>query len=425
MVWVGAVVLAIGWFVEGWSQVVSLALLEFPLDYGGSSFGVTLAYGLLAGLLPLLAIPLAGWAIDRWGARRLILWGFVTLAVGVMLYAGHQVTAALYLSPAFVGVGSALGTQLPAAAAVNNWFRRRRATAMAALMLPSVALSHLLDIPRSGPESLTQIDWRCASLAVAAVVLILAWPLSRQIRNRPEDIGQHPDGVGPDCQDETESDETEADQWADGAGVVPDYTWREALRTRVFWLLVVGGLVVLVASGGGFFSSVIVHQYEFGRESAGQILSYEELCFLAFMLVGGWMADRYPVGRVMFAFGLVQAIGVGALEFAQTLPMFYLATALSGAGAGGAHSLAFAANGAYFGRRNFATITAISLMILTMSPGLAVASILFYLLPGAPTLPLAIIMVTSAAGSVAFLFLGRPRLAPSQVGAVEEEATVG
>ena len=113
----------------------------------------------------------------------------MTLAIGGVLYAGHQVTAARYLSLAFVGVGTALGTQLPATAAVNNWFRQRRATAMAVLMLPSVALSHLLDITRSAPEPLTQIDSRLASVAVAAVVLILAWPLSRQIRNRPEDIG--------------------------------------------------------------------------------------------------------------------------------------------------------------------------------------------------------------------------------------------
>lgn len=420
MVWVGAVVVVIGWFGRGWMQVLPPAFREFPAAGDDGGFGLASAYGLLAGSAPLLAIPLAGWAIDRWGARRLILWGFVTLAIGGVLYAGHQVTAALYLSLAFVGVGTALGTQLPAAAAVNNWFRRRRATAMAVLMLPSVALSHLLDITRSAPEPLTQIDSRLASVAAAAVVLILAWPLSRQIRNRPEDIGQHPDGVGPDCQVETEADETEVAQWADSAGVVHDYTWREALRTRAFWLLVVGGLVVSVASGGRFFRSAILRQYEFGQESAGQVLSYEELCFLAFMLVGGWMADRYPVGRVMFAFGLVQAIGVGVLAFAQTLPMVYLATALAGAGAGGAYPLAFAANGAYFGRRNFATITAISMMIMTLNPGLSVGSVLFYLLPGTHTLPLAIIMVISAAGSAGFLFLGRPRLAPSQRKAGEE-----
>ena len=32
---------------------------------------------------------------------------------------------------------------------------------------------------------------------MAAIVFVIAWPVSRLVRNRPEDYGQHPDGIDP------------------------------------------------------------------------------------------------------------------------------------------------------------------------------------------------------------------------------------
>ncbi len=75
------------------------------------------------------------------------------------------------------------------------------------------------------------------------------------------------------------------------------------------------------------------------------------------------------------------------------------------------------ARGVYFGRRNFATITGLSLMLPNLVSVGALAGILIAWLSeitGAYTLPLAIIAVIGAVGSLAFLFLGDPKLAPSQ-----------
>ena len=105
----------------------------------------------------------------------------------------HQVSGVLYVSLFFVGVGGVVGTILPAAAAVNNWFVSRRAMAMAVLSLPLVMVGLFFESLRSSVE----IDPRTASLTVAAIVLVLTWPLSRLIRNRPEDHDQHPDGIAP------------------------------------------------------------------------------------------------------------------------------------------------------------------------------------------------------------------------------------
>ena len=367
-----------------------------------------MAHGLLTGLLPLLLMPLAGWAVDRWGARRLVLWGLLTLGVGAILYLGHQVSGVLYVSLFFVGVGGVVGTILPAAAAVNNWFVSRRAMAMAVMSLPLVMVGFFFESLRSSVE----IDPRTASLTVAATVLVLAWPLSGLIRNRPEDHDQHPDGIAPGHRRGPGSDPKGC-----GDALVSNYAWREALRTRAFWLLVVGGAVFSVSSGVSFFTALMMRQLGYESAISGGALWIDGVFTILFVLVGGWLGDRFPIRRTLFVFGLLEACAVEVLAFAESLPMFYLSAAIAGMGTGGMLPLTLAARGVYFGRRNFATITGLSLMLPNLVSGGALAGILIVWLSaitGAYTLPLAIIAVIGAVGSLAFLFLGDPKLAPSQ-----------
>ena len=308
------------------------------------------------------------------------MWGLLTLGVGAILYLGHQTLGVLYASLFFVGVGGVTVTHLPAAAAVNNWFVSRRAMAMAVLLLPLVMVGFLFEVLGSSVE----IDPRTASLTVAATVLVLAGPLSRLIRDRPEDHNQHPDGIAPGHRREPESDAKGCgDAW------VPNYAWREALCTRAFWLLVVGGAVFSVSSGGLFFSALMMRQLGFEPVISGGASWIDGAFAILFVLVSGWAGDHFPIRRTMFVFGLLEACAAGVL----------------------------ASRGVYFGRRNFATITGLSLMLLNLISGGALAVVLIAWLSaitGAYTLPLAIIAVIGAVGSSAFLFLGDPKLAPSQ-----------
>ena len=366
VVWIGAFILVIGSYEQGLPQLMLFTLGEVLVPRGGS-LALAVAYGVLTGLLPLLLMPLVGWAVDRWGARRLVLWGLLVLGVGAILYLGRQIPVVLYVSLFFVGVGGIVGTHLPAAAAVNNWFVSRRAMAMAVLLLPLVMVGFLFEVLGSSVE----IDPRTASLTVAATVLVLAGPLSRLIRDRPEDHNQHPDGIAPGHRREPESDAKGCgDAW------VPNYAWREALRTRAFWLLVVGGAVFSVSSGGLFFNALMMRQLGFEPVISGGASWIDGAFAILFVLVGGWVGDHFPIRRTMFVFGLLEACAAGVLAFAETLPMFYLSAALAGMGAGGMLPLTLASRGVYFGRRNFATITGLSLMLLNLISGGALAGIL-------------------------------------------------
>ena len=45
--------------------------------------------------------------------------------------------------------------------------------------------------------SLSLFNWEVGLLLIAAIIFVIAWPVSRLVRNRPEDYGQHPDGIDP------------------------------------------------------------------------------------------------------------------------------------------------------------------------------------------------------------------------------------
>ena len=164
----------------------------------------------------------------------MVAWGFAFMGGGFALLAGSHFTPIYYLSLLALVTGATAGSQLPMAAAVNNWFRERRATAMGVMLLPSVAA--VIFVPSLGAAAglLGTVNTPAAWLVVAAVVLALIWPLSRLVRNRPEDHGQLPDGIDPASNTEAASDQSDVD------AVFPDYTWREAMQTRAFWLMTLG-----------------------------------------------------------------------------------------------------------------------------------------------------------------------------------------
>ena len=153
------------------------------------------------------------------------------------------------------------------------------------------------------------------------------------------------------------------------ARVLPDYTWREALRTRAFWLMTLGAAVLSVAPIGAAYLDIDVYNRAFSSLDHEWVRWLKAALLVASVPLGGLLGDYLPTRRAMFVFGLVQSISLVVMAFTTTLPMYLLAVALSGIGTGGGLPLTFAARGAYFGRRNFATITGLSLVLMRISGG--------------------------------------------------------
>ena len=97
--------------------------------------------------------------------------------------------------------------------------------------------------------------------------------------------------------------------------------------------------------------------------------------------------------------------------------MLLVGAAVMGFGGGALLPLSIAIRGFYFGRRNFATVTAISVLLLTLlsrlGPGTALALWAYSASANLPLL-LAAIIATGVFGCVLLILAGPPKPSPSQ-----------
>jgi MFS family permease len=250
------------------------------------------------------------------------------------------------------------------------------------------------------------------AIVVAIVALVSALPLALLIRNRPEDYGQHPDGIAPDSEADTTSRGT-----VYGGNIVPDYEWREAVRTRAFWCITMGhaSSSIIIISVMSYLGLFMVDR-GFSLFEISLVVSVQTAVATAFMLIGGLIGDRIPIRLAIFTFSFLQSIAIVILLFADTLPMLFIFGTLMGIGFGGRTPLTTSIRGVYFGRSNFATITGVSMIPMNVLFVVVVPfiGIMKDHITHSYTEPFAVIGAVSAIGSLMFLFLGNPRLSPSQ-----------
>ncbi len=367
----------------GW-WLVGIAMFTIALSNGAAAHGLGVFFvalerhfgwsrTVLSGAFALARLegtvmgPVEGFLTDRFGSRRMVLTGFCILGLGFLMFSFTSGIASFYLAFMVIAVGMGLGGFLPMITAVNNWFVRRRSIAIASagmgnymggVMVPALALGIGL------------LGWRAVSLALGVVFLALAYPLTRQIRNRPEEYGQRPDGeisqVG------SLSDDAPSGMDAYGIG---DFSARQALRTSAFWLITFShGLSAMVVGALQVHAIPMLHDAGLSLELAGTLVVVYTFVGMGSRIVGGYLGDRFPKPVVIFAFSTVQAFGVvaavGISSFATALPF----AVMFGFGWGGRGALFTALRGDYFGRKAFATIFGLSAFFLS---GVSVISPLF------------------------------------------------
>ena len=355
--------------------------------------------------------PVSGYLIDKLGPRRNVLIGMVIAGGGFLILSWMQHLWQFYAAFIVISVGVGLGTWMPMMTVLNNWFRRRRATAMA-LAMEGFLVGGVLLVPvlvwAIDPDAVGRPGWRTTALILGVFMMAVAWPISRLVRNTPEEMGRHPDGDAP-----VSAPSAGGAQSADNGE--PEYTWQQAVRTRMFWLITLGhacSSIVIV--------SVMVHlgpmltDRGFSLQTIGWVISVYTAVGAVFTLIGGYVGDRVPIRLAIFGFSSVQTLALAVLLLWDSLYMAYLFAVLMGIGFGGRTPLTTAIRGVYFGRKAFASITGISMIpmnILLLAAPLY-AGIAFDR-TGSYFLPFATIAVVNLVGSGMFLLLGSPAAAES------------
>jgi len=354
--------------------------------------------------------PIGGYLVDKLGSRRMVLIGLLILGAGFLAFSRINSLWQFYAAFVIMSVGAGLGSWLPMMTVLNNWFMRRRSTAMA-MAMEGFSIGGVMLIPllvwAIEPDIAGRPGWQATALAIGIAIIIVAFPISRLVRNRPEEYGTYPDGVARGLRS------TEIAVGANRAIVedVEGYTWQQAVRTKEFWMITLAH-----ACSSTVIVTIMVHlgpmlvDRGFSLQMVGWVVSAYTGVGAVFTMVGGYVGDRVRLQKTLFVFTSVQSIAVVVLMQTHTLPMAMLFAVLLGIGFGGRTPLTTSMRGTYFGRKAFASITGISMIPM---------NVLFMVMPlfagimfdqqGSYSIPFSVVAILSTMGSVLFLTLGNPR----------------
>ena len=357
--------------------------------------------------------PLEGYLTDRVGTRRMAFIGLLIVGAGFVFFGQVHNLWMFYVAYIIMSLGQGLGSWVPMMTLLNHWFARRRAIAIgwanvgsrmgALLLVPAIAWAIEPDQGRLG--------WSATATILGIFVAVVAFPVSRLIRNRPQDYNLLPDGDSPDSEQAVRPSLGPALEGSGGPST--DFTASQALRTPSFWLISFGhGFTSMVILAIMAHLGLLLQDKGFPLQTTAWVVTVYTAVAMVFQLVGGYMGDRLSKRWALFIFTSIQAGAVVVLTMADSLGEFYWFAILFGIGFGGRNPLTIAVRGEYFGRASFGKILGLStvpmnILLLIASPFAG------YLrdVQGTYTNAFLILAGFNFLGGVLFLFAKKPVLA--------------
>ena len=351
-----------GWWLVGLA-VFTMTVIITPIFQGLGFFfvGLERTFGWTRDKLSLpfsmaraegaLMGPIEGYVVDRFGSSNTVIFGLFLLSSGFLGFSAVQNFTQFFIAFLVITAGGAFGGFMPFIAAINNWFRRNRAKAMAFGML-GISLGGFL-APLIG-ASIDLWGWRLVARGFGIAIALLAIPIGRLVRNRPEDYGLLPDG------DKTEDiDPKEIGQYEEASSTVSN-----ALKTRGFWIVsICHGLSAMAPVTLSIHLVPALNDAGWSLAAAGWALLVQSTATGLCQMFMGIVGDKVRKESAIFICITVQGLGVFILALglaSESTATILLGLALYGGGLGSRVPLITSIRGDYFGRNSFGTIMGVS-----------------------------------------------------------------
>jgi len=322
-------------------QAFGVLIIPLQEDMGWSPATVTLAYA-MASMTGALLAPLSGYCTDRYGARRVILVGVATFAVGAFLTGTISQVWHLWISYGlFLGVAGAC-FNVPILTTASYWFRTHLGYGMGFLQASHGLGPAVMAIVVS--VLITGASWKIAFWSIGLVGGIAMLLLMAFFRNRPSDIGIRAFGA------------PESEPVAAVRDPVLERIRLKAFRasmqsTSAFWKLVaihflgcVGHAIVII------YIIPIAVLGGMDLVAAAGVLSTLALVSVTTRFLSPVIADYIGARRTMATAFVWQGLPVLLLFWAHEPWQFYTFAVIFGIGYGGEGAAFPIINRQYFGR---------------------------------------------------------------------------
>jgi MFS family permease len=281
-----------------------------------------------------------GRLIDRFGSRVVLTVVAVALAFVVLgMSATYSVGAIAVLITLTRGFGQS-ALSVASITMVGQWFVRRLNLAMAVYTI-ALSIGFMLAFPLIGAIVLAN-GWRTAWWVVGLALLVGLAPLAvLLVRRSPESCSIEPDG-GPNIH---------------SGGLPTDYTLREALATPSFWVFGISSAVYgLIASGIALFNESILAERRFDASTYHRSLVIVALTSLVGNFLGGWIASKWKMNRLLTLAMVLLAGSLAALPHVSTQMHVAIYAAVMGLAGGFVIVIFFSFWSAAYGRKHLGKI---------------------------------------------------------------------
>ncbi|MCH7970670.1 MAG: MFS transporter, partial [Chloroflexi bacterium] len=193
-----AVVVAAGStvFVRNAAATLTIAVFVFPMSEDlGWSRTLIVGAAAAAGVASMFVSPLAGWVLQRYGARALM--SSSVLLLGAVILSLRWTTSPITFYLLF-GIGRLMFSaplQIGASTTAAQWFVRLRGRSSSMLGVTHSLGMGLFPLFAQLFMNANRGDWRMAWFWMGISVWVIALPLTLLVVvNKPEDVGLAPDG---------------------------------------------------------------------------------------------------------------------------------------------------------------------------------------------------------------------------------------
>jgi sugar phosphate permease len=251
---------------------------------------------------------LAGWIIDRFGPRRLMMAGI--LMGGFALIGLSQMTSLwmFYFFYLFVALGYVCGGPLPNQVLLSRWFDRARGKAMGFAYI-GIGVGGMV-VPQLARWLNSQFGWQKALMALGALMIVIALPMVWFVKEQPENYAEQK---------------------------VKPLPISGILKQPAFYLLAIGSMCSIGAVGGAnqHLAVFMEKDLKYSGATIANVISLVLASSVAGRLLMGWLADRFPKKYVMLLIYTLVSAAIPLLYFVSAPGVIYIFAVVFGIAFGG------------------------------------------------------------------------------------------
>lgn len=383
--------LGMGTGVALYLYVASIFIAPISAEFGWSRGDLAIG-GMISFMAGAVTLPLFGRFTDRIGFRRVAIFGALGLGSVYALTALQPGSYPVYLGLMILGgvFGGGTSSIIYTRPVIASFARQRglalglatAGTSIAAMIAPPLLALIIGDY-----------GWRAGFFTLAALTALIGMPLALTLIGRAREA--HVSAV-----DEIEIDTPR----------VPDVTFRDAIRTGRFWLLILA-IACINIPGSGVLGQLAPLVSDTGLDDGAVaiVMSIYAAGLLSGRLLTGFALDRFPAAWVGGVTTAVPAIGIVLLLIPE--PSFALAAvavAMIGAQQGAETDLFAYFISRSFGIKHYSSIYGVIAMAGALSTAIALVSFgQIHDATGSYDIGLIIGAVLFCLGAVAFAVIGR------------------